>query len=153
MKVTFSKVDVQVAATFQSFPGPQVLANYVANNAGIWMDHQLLEAYGYSDKKVVQCSEICYPSTNPGNLTPRELLREADESRKLNVGNYLDVSRIAMATANDILALDYELEVGVVLGKPLTRATARPCGNGRGARAARPSAHQWMTRGFCASSA
>lgn len=42
---------------------------------------------------------------------PRELLREADESRKLQVGNYLDVSRIAMATANDILALDYELEV------------------------------------------
>lgn len=42
---------------------------------------------------------------------PRELLREADESRKLQVGNYLDVSRIAMTTANDILALDYELEV------------------------------------------
>ena len=37
---------------------------------------------------------------------PRELLREADESRKLNVGNYLDISRIAMVTANDILALD-----------------------------------------------
>lgn len=42
---------------------------------------------------------------------PRELLREADESRKLNVGNYLDVSQIAMTTAADILALDYELEV------------------------------------------
>ena len=42
---------------------------------------------------------------------PRELIREADESRKLNVGNYLDISRIAMVTANDILALDYELEV------------------------------------------
>lgn len=42
---------------------------------------------------------------------PRELLREADESRKLNVGSHLDVSRIAMATANDILGLDYELEV------------------------------------------
>lgn len=42
---------------------------------------------------------------------PRELLREADESRKLNVGNYLDVSKIAMTTANDILSLDYELEV------------------------------------------
>lgn len=41
---------------------------------------------------------------------PRELLREADQSRLLNVGNYLDVSRIAMTTANDILALDYELE-------------------------------------------
>ncbi|NMM75382.1 hypothetical protein B2J88_20245 [Rhodococcus sp. SRB_17] len=42
---------------------------------------------------------------------PRELIREADESRKLNVGNYLDISRMAMATANDILALDYEIEV------------------------------------------
>lgn len=42
---------------------------------------------------------------------PRELLREADESRKLNVGNYLDVSRIAMTTANDVLGLDYELDV------------------------------------------
>ena len=42
---------------------------------------------------------------------PRELLREADESRKLQVGNYLDISRIAMTTASDILALDYEIEV------------------------------------------
>jgi hypothetical protein len=41
---------------------------------------------------------------------PRELLREADESRRLQVGNYLDVSRIAMTTTNDILGLDYELE-------------------------------------------
>jgi len=45
---------------------------------------------------------------------PRELLREADESKKLNVGNYLDVSQIAMSTANDILGLDYELEVAGV---------------------------------------
>ena len=42
---------------------------------------------------------------------PRELIREADESRKLNVGNYLDVSRIAMKTATDVLGLDYEIEV------------------------------------------
>jgi hypothetical protein len=45
---------------------------------------------------------------------PRELLREADESRKLNVGNYLDISRIAMTTASDILALDYEIEVATL---------------------------------------
>lgn len=45
---------------------------------------------------------------------PRELLREADESRKLNVGNYLDISRIAMATANDVLGLDYEIEVATL---------------------------------------
>lgn len=45
---------------------------------------------------------------------PRELIREADESRKLNVGNHLDVSRIAMTTANDILLLDYEIEVATM---------------------------------------
>ena len=45
---------------------------------------------------------------------PRELLREADESRRLNVGNYLDVSRIAMTTASDILGLDYEIEVATL---------------------------------------
>jgi hypothetical protein len=53
---------------------------------------------------------------------PRELLREADESRKLNVGNYLDVSRIAMTTANDILALDYELEVALIASASATYA-------------------------------
>lgn len=42
---------------------------------------------------------------------PRELLREADESRKLNVGNYLQISTIAMNTADYVLSLDYELEV------------------------------------------
>lgn len=45
---------------------------------------------------------------------PRELLREADESRKLQVGNYLDISRIAMRTASDILLLDYELETAAI---------------------------------------
>lgn len=45
---------------------------------------------------------------------PRELIREADESRKLNVGNYLDISRIAMTTANDILGLDYEIEAATL---------------------------------------
>lgn len=45
---------------------------------------------------------------------PRELLREADESRRLQVGNYLDISRIAMVTANDILGLDYEIDVATL---------------------------------------
>lgn len=45
---------------------------------------------------------------------PRELLREADETRKLNVANHLDVSKIAMATANDVLLLDYEIEVATL---------------------------------------
>ncbi len=53
---------------------------------------------------------------------PRELIREADESRKLSVGNYLDVSKIAMSTASDILGLDYELEVAALATNVATYA-------------------------------
>ncbi len=41
----------------------------VAVNAAIWMDRQLLDAYGYKEKPVYQCSEVIYPATNPGNLS------------------------------------------------------------------------------------
>ncbi len=41
----------------------------VAVNAGLWMDRQLLDAYGYKDKPVAQCCEVIYPATNPGNLS------------------------------------------------------------------------------------
>jgi hypothetical protein len=43
----------------------------VAHNAGVWMDRQLLDAYGYKDKPVTHCYELCYPCTNPGNLDER----------------------------------------------------------------------------------
>ncbi len=49
---------------------------------------------------------------------PRELLREADESRRLNVAGHLDISQIAMTTVNDILALDYEIEVATLATNP-----------------------------------
>ena len=55
---------------------------------------------------------------------PRELVREADESRRLNVGNHLDISRIAMTTASEILNLDYELEVAALATNPETYAPA-----------------------------
>ena len=42
--------------------------DWLANNSSLWMDRQLLDAYGYKDKPVTQCHEVCYPSTNPGNL-------------------------------------------------------------------------------------
>lgn len=46
---------------------------------------------------------------------PRELIRESDAVRRLmNVGNNLDISRIAMVTASDILGLDYELETATL---------------------------------------
>lgn len=42
---------------------------------------------------------------------PREIIRESEAAqRTMNVGSNLDVSRIAMITARDILALDYEIE-------------------------------------------
>ncbi|MGJ7605480.1 hypothetical protein ACSFA7_14170 [Variovorax sp. LT1R20] len=53
---------------------------------------------------------------------PREALREADESRKLNVGNYLEISQIAMTTANDILGLDYEIECAELATDPASYA-------------------------------
>jgi hypothetical protein len=45
---------------------------------------------------------------------PRELIAEADTARRLNVGSHLDISRVAMVTASDILGLDYELEVAAL---------------------------------------
>jgi hypothetical protein len=42
---------------------------------------------------------------------PRELFREADESKKLNVGAYLDLSKIATTTSMAVLGLAYELDV------------------------------------------
>lgn len=49
---------------------------------------------------------------------PREIIRESDESRRLNVGNYLDISQIAMTTASGVLAQDYELDVAGVATLP-----------------------------------
>jgi hypothetical protein len=45
--------------------------DWIGNNASLWMDRQMLDAYGYKDKPVTQCHEVCYPSTNPGNLDYR----------------------------------------------------------------------------------
>lgn len=41
----------------------------IANNASLWMDRQMLDAYGYGEKQLYQCWEITYPGTNPGNLS------------------------------------------------------------------------------------
>jgi hypothetical protein len=53
---------------------------------------------------------------------PRELIRESDEARRLNLTANLDISRIAMVTANDILGLDYELECAARATNPDTYA-------------------------------
>lgn len=58
------------AGSFMRMPETQPL-DFVANNASLWMDRQILDHYGYKDKPITQCYEICYPSTNPGNLSLR----------------------------------------------------------------------------------
>ena len=58
------------AGSFMRMPETQPL-DFVANNASLWMDRQILDHYGYSDVPITQCYEICYPSTNPGNLSLR----------------------------------------------------------------------------------
>jgi hypothetical protein len=56
------------AGSFMRMPETQPL-DFVANNASLWMDRQILDRYGYADKPITQCYEICYPNTNPGNRT------------------------------------------------------------------------------------
>ncbi len=56
------------AASFQRLPESQPL-DFVANNASMWMQREILNKYGYGDKKLVQSYEVMYPSSNPGNLT------------------------------------------------------------------------------------
>lgn len=41
---------------------------------------------------------------------PRELIQEADEAKRLNVGLNIDISTIAVNTALQVLNLDYEIE-------------------------------------------
>lgn len=53
---------------------------------------------------------------------PRELIRESDELRAMNLGANLDISRIAMVTADGILAQDYELDVAGVATLPASYA-------------------------------
>ena len=53
---------------------------------------------------------------------PREIIRESDTSRRLNVGNYLDISQIAMTTANGVLGQDYELDVAGLATLPASYA-------------------------------
>jgi hypothetical protein len=58
------------AGNFMRMPEAQPF-DFVANNAGIWMDRQILDHYGYQDTPIWQCYEITYPGSNPGNLSLR----------------------------------------------------------------------------------
>lgn len=58
------------SSSFQRLPETQPL-DFIANNASLWMDRQILDHYGYTNVTVSQCFEVCYPSTNPGNLSLR----------------------------------------------------------------------------------
>ena len=51
---------------------------------------------------------------------PRELIDESNQMQKLNVAGNLAISTIAMTTASDVLALDYEIEAAGVASDPDT---------------------------------
>jgi hypothetical protein len=59
------------AACFGRMPEAQP-PDTVTLNGSLWMDRQLLDAYGYKDKPVTMCLETGYPATSPGNLTLAE---------------------------------------------------------------------------------
>ena len=58
------------AGNFMRMPEAQP-PDWIANGPGLWMDRTLLDAYGYTDVPLRQCYEMCYPGTNPGNLSLR----------------------------------------------------------------------------------
>jgi len=58
------------AGNFMRMPEAQP-PDWVANGPGLWMDRTLLDAFGYTDTLLRQCYEMCYPGTNPGNLSLR----------------------------------------------------------------------------------
>ena len=45
--------------------------DYLAVNASMWMDRAMLDGCGYPDTPIRMCQEICFPATNPGNLSLR----------------------------------------------------------------------------------
>lgn len=49
---------------------------------------------------------------------PRELIRESDEARKLNLAPNIGISTVAMTTARDVLNLDYEIEAAEFATNP-----------------------------------
>lgn len=54
---------------------------------------------------------------------PRELIRESDEARRLNVAANIDISTVAMTTARDVLDLDYEIEAAEIAINPASYAS------------------------------
>ena len=75
--------------------------DFVANNASLWMDRQILDAYGYKDKPITQCYEICYPEHEPrqslaahaGGLLrpPRDALAGVGRARSSGPGSITDM--------------------------------------------------------------
>jgi hypothetical protein len=53
-------------------------------------------------------------------LMPREIIRELDTARRLNVGMWLEASQIAMSTIRDVLDLSYELDCAEKAADPAT---------------------------------
>ncbi|NQT94669.1 MAG: hypothetical protein HQ559_18075, partial [Lentisphaerae bacterium] len=58
------------SGSFMRMPETQPL-DFVSGNSAIWMLRRIADHYGAKDVPLRQCLEICYPGSNPGNLTER----------------------------------------------------------------------------------
>lgn len=56
------------AGSFGRMPEAQP-PDCVALNSSLWMDRQMLDHYGYKNKPVSLCLEVCYPASSPGNVS------------------------------------------------------------------------------------
>ena len=57
-------------------------------------------------------------------LIPREVIRELDTAKRLNVGLWMEASQVAMATCRAVIDLSYELDCAERAADPATYADA-----------------------------
>ncbi|MDR2208824.1 MAG: major capsid protein [Azoarcus sp.] len=90
--------------------------------------YNLRRAPGSATKRInVQYDGVTY-TVNQYSVEvplPRELIQESEAGRRMNVSANLDISQIAMTTANSVLALSYELEAATLA----TSSATYPTGN------------------------
>jgi hypothetical protein len=100
---TVPKVDLRVAATFQSFPGPQILANYVASNAEVQpsLGRPLSGGAANVTVSLVQPGTMYAERANQLDLRFAKTLRVARTRTTVNFDIYNSLNSSAALTLNN----------------------------------------------------
>jgi hypothetical protein len=100
---TVPKVDVRVAATFQSFPGPQILANYVASNAEVQpsLGRPLSGGAANVTVSLVQPGTMYAERANQLDLRFAKVVRVARTRTTVNFDIYNSLNSSAALTLNN----------------------------------------------------